>query len=195
MNRNYRDYLIYGTCKYKNTQYYKLIIKAIDTHKQIYIKSSRDKQRLRDLRDKILSECDCTEAQLLWYKQKYKTYGKNPREPFIEQYIQLNQYKNGTTKYKIYHGQRSYGVYDSLDEARRVRDMLIRNGWDESISECRVKRRNYDDRYIVCQNGGYIIRRWVDGELVTFDSGIPSLEEARCIRDWWESVGWDWGEV
>ena len=93
-----------------------------------------------------------------------------------------------------------YGTYPYLSTARRVRDQLIENDWDTRKVRIRKKERNPLNRYIT-RNGRYWeVRRTFtreDGtpELIIYDSGIHTIEEARKLRDWWEEHNWDWSEI
>jgi hypothetical protein len=91
-------------------------------------------------------------------KEDIKTQGKSDYQKWIGKHID----KTASGKFKIrksIKGKNVYfGTYDSFDEAIRVRDMLIDNGWDKSIlitEEDRIKeyykyiRRNGDYYYDV----------------------------------------------
>ena len=93
-----------------------------------------------------------------------------------------------------------YGTYPYLSTARRVRDLLVANDWDTRKVRIRKKERNPLNRYII-RNGRYweVRRKFTrkDGtpELIIYDSGIHTIEEARKLRDWWEQHNWDWSEI
>jgi hypothetical protein len=97
---------------------------------------------------------------------------------------------------------RGFGTYKTIEEARVWRDKLLANDWDEEKVELPVKRRNRDprDRYIHKDGGGYFIVRSEkneEGKIVPmrYDSCIPTLEEARKLRDDWVSIDWDWEKI
>lgn len=98
--------------------------------------------------------------------------------------------------------QVNYGSYKTIDEAILARDELVINDWDEALCpNVHVRRHNKDkqDKYIDYKHGAYYINKTfiVDGkkEVVTFDTGIRTLEEARELRDWWVEHDWNWDEI
>ena len=98
--------------------------------------------------------------------------------------------------------QRHYGTYKTLEEAIIARDQLIQHEWDETkCTAVRVRRTNKDkrDKHIIYRNGIYsVVKSMVtDGkrDLVIFDTGIRTLEEARELRDWWVEHDWSWEEA
>lgn len=186
--------------KHINNNYagYQLVIPASDTKKLIYFAHGKDVDTLREIRDKILSQPH-TEADILRYKRQYRS--KEVKEPMIEKYIRLTS--NG--KYNVRNNEKqhngSYGVYNTLREAREIRDKLIRHNWNKEQVGIQTTRRSSKgpDRYIYKERGKYVVKRAIrDGDkqrIIRYDTSINTIEEAREIRDWWEENGWDWNAI
>ena len=81
-----------------------------------------------------------------------------------------------------------FGYYKTLEEAIKGRDYYIRNGW-------RKEFRRYDNsdetKYITLVNGKYIIQKWIDGNLESFDK-FDTLEEAQHERDLLVKYDWNY---
>lgn len=175
-------------------KYYKLSVRPVDESRQMYIKSGQDLDYLMKLRDYIVEQ-GYTKQEILDNKHKWKTPA---REPVVEQYIR----RTANGRYGVTKGK-SYGVYPTFEEAKMVKEKLIAHDWDEEqVPEIKIRRRNRlgEDRYIFEERGKYIIKRFIktdDGKLKTerYESSIPTLEEARRLRDEWESIGWDWNNL
>lgn len=180
--------------KYKDKVKYQLVIPPVDSNVGVYIRSSEDIDLLRRIRDEIIAK-NYTREELIRNKHKWK---RKVLEPTIEKHIQLK--KSG--RYNV-QNKRSYGMYDTLEEARKIRDKLIENDWNEELVpevKCKRRNRNGEDRYIFKERGKYVIKKWLrkeDGTLITerYESSIPTLEEARKLRDEWESINWDWDNI
>lgn len=175
-------------------KYFQLCVRPHGETESMYIKSSQDIEYLRKLRDYII-EHEYTKQEIINNKYKWK---KPAKEPVIEKHIRRT--RNG--KYGVTKGK-SYGVYATLEEARSIRDKLIQCDWDEEqVPEIRVTRRNRfgEDRYIFEERGKYVIKRLKRNEdgtttVTRYESSIPTIEEARKLRDEWESIDWDWNNL
>lgn len=184
--------------KHTNHNYkgYQLVIPASDTKKLIYFTHNKEVEPLREIRDKILSQPH-TEADILRYKKEYK-HRRKVREPMIEKYIK----KTADNRYNVRNNEKqhtgSYGVYDTIEEAREIRDKLIRHNWNREKAGVTITRRSRTgpNRYIYYEYGKYTIRRIRINEkgkreVIRYETGIRTIEEAREIRDWWEEHEWD----
>lgn len=186
--------------KHINNNYagYQLVIPASDTKKLIYFAHGKDVDKLREIRDKILSQPH-TEEDILRYKRQYRN--KEVKEPMIEKYIR----KTSNGKYNVRNNEKqhngSYGVYNTLREAREIRDKLIQHNWNKEQVGIQTTRRSSKgpDRYIYKERGKYVVKRAIrDGDkqrIIRYDTSINTIEEAREIRDWWEENGWDWNAI
>lgn len=110
---------------------------------------------------------------------------KNQNIPF-RNYYHRYIYKNKSNKYTIsksVNGKNVYfGSYESLDEAMRIRDQLIENGWDKSIVQGkRDYQRNVKAYYkrISLQNNRYRVTNSCD----EYCGAVGSIEEALYYRD------------
>ena len=177
---------------------YQLVIPASDTKKLIYFAHGKDVDTLREIRDKILSQSH-TEADIQRYKEQYRN--KEVKEPMIEKYIKLTS----KGKYNVRNNEKkhkgSYGVYETIEEAREIRDKLIRHNWNKEQVGIQATRRSCKgpDRYIYKERGKYVVRRAIrDGDkqrIIRYDTSINTIEEARRLRDEWEEMDWDWGNI
>lgn len=186
--------------KHINNNYagYQLVIPASDTKKLIYFAHGKDVDKLREIRDKILSQPH-TEEDILRYKRQYRN--KEVKEPMIEKYIR----KTSNGKYNVRNNEKqhngSYGVYNTLREAREIRDKLIQHNWNKEQVGIQTTRRSSKgpDRYIYKERGKYVVKRAIrcgdKQRIIRYDTSINTLEEAREIRDWWEENGWDWNAI
>lgn len=183
---------------YKGRKGYQLVIPASDTGNLIYIRHGKDLSELKKVRDEILNR-NLTEAQIQQEKQKYK---KPRREPMIEQYIK----KTADNRYNVRNNEKkhkgSYGVYNTIQEARKIRDKLIQNNWNREKAGVTLTRRSRTgpDRYIYHEHGKYTIKRFKNKkngkqEAIRYETGIRTIEEARQIRDWWEEQEWNWENI
>jgi hypothetical protein len=94
----------------------------------------------------------------------------------------------------------SYGVYNSIIEARRVRDELVSNNWDESY--CNVKRKGIRDNkvndmlYISHgRSGDYFIQKSNGSSVEIFSIQTNDLEWLKKERDWMVECEWDWDRI
>lgn len=181
---------------YKDRVVYQLLMPPSDSKNELYIASRDNVEELKAIRDEIVRE-QYTKQEILEMKEK-RVWKKPVREPLVDKYIRRN--RNG--RYTVTN-KRSYGTYATLEEAQEIRDQLVACDWDEDqVDGITVKRRNRCgiDRYIFKERGGkYSIKRMkmVDGKVKTvrYESSIPSLEEARQLRDEWEAINWDWDNI
>ena len=180
--------------KYKDEDRYRLVIPAFDTHKHVYIRSGNNLGVLREIRDELLSK-KYSEAELHKVKKQYRRHVKEPR---IEHHIQ----KRVSGHYTIFKNNKTYGTYHTIEEARKIRDKLIQHEWNEAEAGVKIQRRDRlgKNRYIYKENGKYYIKRVYYNEdgsprVERFESSIPTLEEARQLRDWWEEANWDWENI
>lgn len=171
---------------YKTTPRWMLVFPASDTYKLVYIRSSKDIEELYKIRAD-LQEKQYTEQELLEHKKDYKRCVK---EEVVEPHIRRKQ--NGT--YNVFNKKKSYGHYKSVEEAREIRDKLIRTDWDEELAGVHVKRRDRMgiNRHIQKEGAKYTIKKMINGKPVRFETGIPTIEEARMLRDEWENLDWNW---
>ena len=91
--------------------------------------------------------------------------------------------------YELRIGGKYMGVYSSVDEAVKIREHILKN----KLSPSHIRRYNTssEDRYIYKQiNGNFGIIKRVNGRAIRFGT-YHSLEDARCERDFWESIDWD----
>jgi hypothetical protein len=92
--------------------------------------------------------------------------------------------------------RKTYGTYQTINEAQKIRDKLIFHNWNPEFAGLSFKRRGKENpnRYITVQGGKFRIMKDNPntGKKEIYDSGIPTLHEAREIRDGWERVGWNW---
>lgn len=90
----------------------------------------------------------------------------------------------------------SYGVYNSIEEARNVRDKLVENNWDESY--CTIKRKGPRDirvndmLYITGKMDKYYIQKSIDSGVEIFSVQTSDLEWLKKERDWMVECNWDW---
>ena len=119
-----------------------------------------------------------------------------PRGPDVH----IHRQSNGRGFVIQYRG-RYFGQYDSIGEARVMRDRFVECGWDTSVVCVPYRTRPHGsvDRYLVREGRGWSIQKWcrvgTGRELVRYDTGIPTVEEARRLRDWWVEHDWDWSEI
>lgn len=106
-------------------------------------------------------------------------------------HIQQNKAGKFVIQKMINKKQTHCGVYDTLEEAVKVRDKLIESNWDLDLINTLKTPRKGKNRYITYNNGAYVICKRLDGKLRYF-SRHHSLEEARCERDKLEEYGWDY---
>ena len=172
---------------------YQLHIKPSDTNQKIYIKQSQNLQEIIELNNKITAELPLTTKQLIKYKNKKPTI----KSPTVSKYIVRvpNQYGYS---YNIRKQGKSFACFKTLEEAEIMRDKLVRTGWDESLVEELVIRRETREKYkyiIKTPENKYVVRRKIGDRFITFDSGLRTLEEAVQCRDWWSEHGWDFDTV
>jgi len=179
----------------KGEERFQLSLKAVDTKETVYIMSGTDLERLVDIRNKILALGPLCEEDLRRVREQFRPPRK---EPQIEDYIVYT--RSGT--YRVMCRGKGYGTYKTIEEARLWRDRLVECDWDEDMVDLPVRRRNRSplDKYIMKDSGGYyIVKMGVNenGKVVPirYDSCIPTLEEARRIRDDWVSIDWDWERI
>ena len=176
-------------------KYFQLKVPPSDEKRAMYIKGSTDLELLKRIRDEIISN-QYTREEILLHKPEWK---KPAKEPTIEKYIRRTS--NG--RYGVRKKKKSFGVYATLEEARNIRDKLLAHNWnEEEVPEVQVQRRNRlgEDRYIFKEKGGkYSIKRMkkIGNKVKTYryEGSIPTLEEARRLRDEWESIDWDWDRI
>ena len=179
----------------KGEERFQLSLKAVDTKKSVYIMSGTDLERLVHIRNKILAQGPLSEEDLKRVREQFRPPRK---EPQIEKYIFYT--RSGT--YRIMHNGKGFGTYKTIEEARLWRDRLVKCDWDEDMLDLPVKRRNRNplDKYIHKDSGGYFIvhmEKNEDGKVrpVRYDTCIPTLEEARKLRDDWVRINWDWEKI
>ena len=97
---------------------------------------------------------------------------------------------------KINGKQYCFGYYDHLEDAIYYRDYFQRKGWHKCLNErnnytSTNKTRNYDTnkRYIRKSGKHYRIDKDIDGKKYNFGT-YDTLEEAICIRDYFEENNW-----
>ena len=127
--------------KHINNKYegYQLVIPASDTKELIYFAHGKDVDKLREIRDKILSQPH-TEADILRYKEQYRnkevvgiqTTRRSCKGPDRYIYKERGKY---VVKRAIRDGDKQRIIrYDTsintLEEAREIRDWWEENGWD-----------------------------------------------------------------
>ncbi len=194
-----KDKYIYPTTTHKGETVYRLTIPY--NGKWIYITQSTDKTVLRKIRDEIIVQ-DYTLETLQEYKRDYH-HKKMSMKHIVEYTV-----SKGKKRYMIHHSRdgktHHHGSYNTLHEAQRVRDCLVENDWDETVCPVSVNHRgprNPLNRYISRDsNGRYVVARSFRGDdgvykRVVFESGIRSLSDARCLRDWWVDHEWDWSSI
>ena len=110
---------------------------------------------------------------------------KNQNIPFRNVYHK-HIYKSASGKYvisKSIKGKNTYfGSYESLDEAMRMRDQLVENGWDKSIVQGKMDyQRNVKAYYkrISLQSNRYRANNSRD----EYCGAVGSIEEALYYRD------------
>lgn len=98
-------------------------------------------------------------------KHIYKNYGGN--------YI-ITKSINGKNK--------SFGTYPTLEEARKVRDLLIANDWDKSIIQDKLDEQEKEKNYFrnICKSGRYYHITNFQGEYCGL---VKKIEEALYYRD------------
>jgi len=172
---------------------YQLRIKPSDYTKKIYIKQSQNLRELIELNNKITAELPLTKKELTKYKNKKLTV----KSPTVSKYIVRvpNQYGYS---YNIRKQGKSFACFKTLEEAEMMRDKLVKTGWDESLVDELVIRRENREKYkyiIKTPENKYVVRRKIGGRSITFDSGLRTLDEAVRCRDWWAEHDWDFDTV
>lgn len=81
-----------------------------------------------------------------------------------------------------------FGYYDTLEEAIRERDLLIKDG----MLVPKVQQR--DTRYIRRVKGKYRIQKNINGKMEYFGT-FNTLDDARDERDYLESIDWDYSNM
>lgn len=113
------------------------------------------------------------ESDLDYVGSKYGRYIYKQHEKFVVGRVISGEFVN-------------FGVFDTLDEARKVRDDLVLNNWgDYNIS----RNRGYG-KYITKVNDKFKVQRVIDGEIINFGY-YDTLEEATKARDKFESENWE----
>ena len=86
-----------------------------------------------------------------------------------------------------------FGVYDSLEEARLVKEGIEGAGW----LRCERFRPRYSrplPKYVYFNHGRFHVLKFVDGRLESFGS-FSVLEDAVSERDFLVSVGWSYDNL
>ena len=78
-----------------------------------------------------------------------------------------------------------------------MRDNLIVHNWNSDYAGLNFRRKLGENRYICKDGKSYRIIKTnpLTKKREIYESGIKTIEEARHIRDWWESVNWDWSMI
>jgi len=112
-----------------------------------------------------------------------------------DKYIYLRNGKYQISRHTRKHNV-SYGVYNTIKEARKVRDKLVENNWDESY--CNIKRKGPRDinvnpmLYIANAGDKYYIQKSRNGDVEIFSVQTTDLEWLKKERDWMVECNWDW---
>lgn len=79
-----------------------------------------------------------------------------------------------------------FGTFNSLEEARKVRDDLVLNNW----GDYNIPRNRGYGKYITKVNNKFKVQRLINGELINFGY-YNTLEEATKARNKFESENWE----
>ena len=173
--------------------------------KRVYIGRTTEYPLILKLRKKC-KEADWDYDKLMEIKEYFslnkglleEKYGKQRQEKYIHElkdrpcksYQIIKQDKYGKKQY--------YGTYRTLNHAVKVRDELIKNGWNRKKVNLKLRPR-YTENYIregelhnIYYNDEtqqYEVRKIVNYKLKTFAT-TPTIEEARKIRDKLQENNW-----
>lgn len=112
-------------------------------------------------------------------------------------YIGKVQTKTAGTHYKVnkcdHDGKQVYyGIYDTIEEARKIRDELEKNGWKKSPTR---KNKNKTPRYIHKDKyNRYIIGKSIGGDNQYFGE-FKTRSEAVEERDYLITHNWNYDDV
>lgn len=125
-------------------------------------------------------------------------YGKKRQEKYIHELKDRPTKSYQIIKQDKYGKKQYYGVYRTLNHAVKVRDELIKNGWNRKKVNLKLRPR-YTENYIregelhnIYYNDEtqqYEVRKIVNYKLKTFAT-TPTIEEARKIRDKLQENNW-----
>ncbi len=106
-----------------------------------------------------------------------------------EKYIQIkdNHYK---VMKRIKGRYKTYGSFETLEEAIKYRDFIISKGWSSNYKYKNPMRYIY----LNSRKTGYIISKYVNGEQICFGS-FKTLEDAQKERDLLEKCEWDFDKL
>ena len=114
-------------------------------------------------------------------------------------YIWKVQTKTAGTRYNIYKydGKKQvyYGSYDTIEEARKIRDKLEKNEWKKIPTRKNEKNKNKTPRYIQKDKyNKYVLIKSIDGDFQyfgTFKTRSAAVEE----RDFLITHNWNYDDV
>jgi hypothetical protein len=137
--------------------------------------------------DNICSEYDLTFEEVLKMMDAFKDVEDNQSNDSL--YISKSR-----DKFKIRKCNVNYGSYNSLEDAKRVRDYLIHHNWivndlDTICNLLKVERCKKDYTNIRHKNGRYYVMGSEDDEYKLFGT-YETLDDAVKIRDYCKKNGW-----
>lgn len=148
------------------------------------------KDKLKDGKsiDEICSEYNLSFKEVLDIVKKNK-WGNVPNKTTTLLYISKSR-----GKYKLRKCNKNYGSYNSLEDAKKVRDYFMINGWDSEklddiCDKLNVNRCVKGNKYIRERDGHFYLMGTEDGVHKLFGA-YNSYEDARKVRDYCKTHGW-----